>query len=300
VLFNLEKFIDNDAAIPAQIVVTSGAASTTNSVTPSIAAPLGSQITSVAGKATQFLKNPASLTVNASDTWSQNWGFAPITDAFQMRRLSALYRFAIDGDSAAFVRRYPPLYKSVTITRPECLHDAQGAVRLTVQPAQTPGTSGAERKASLCATSTGQGGALQVTAATLSANELIVDDHYLQGPACIVCLRHGRRVPNENLRAGWLRWVNLAGASNHDERPPLPGDRTLGVYGHHELFVAQGQGEKLAEFTMFVLAASTQTDATNSSNNSFSQGGGGRGANRPGTQSLITPQGEVVPVVPSN
>ncbi len=308
VLFNVEKFIDNDAAIPAQIVITSGAASTTNSVSPNLTAPLGSALTTGIAtngvKIDQALKNPLSLGVSASDTWSQNWGFAPITDVYQMRRLSALYRYAVDGDAVRFVHRYPLLYKSISITHPECLRDSSGVLKLNYD-AGASGTTGLSRSATLCATQTATGGGgggngFQVGATTVSDSKYVRDEYYLKGPACAVCLRHGHLTKSENLQAGWLRWVNLPGAGNPEARPPLPGDRSLGVFGHHELFLTQGQGDRLAEFTLFVLAASTQVDATSASNGFSGPGGGRGGANRPGTQSLITPQGDVIPVVPSN
>jgi hypothetical protein len=296
VLHNLERFIDSDAAIPAQIVITSGAASTTNSLTPSISAPFANGV-----NGTQVTRPAITGSLSASDTWSQNWGFAPINDVYQMRRLSALYRYAVDGDAAAFVQNYPPLFKSINITRSDCLRDAQGRVLITIKKTSA---SGNQRDVTLCATATGQSGAngLSVGATTLSDVELVPDEHYLKGPACAVCMRRHlsktRLVPNERLQPGWLRWRNLPGAGSRPERLPLPGDQPLGTFGHHELFAAQGQGSKFAEFTLFILAASTQTDATSASN-STSSTGGGKG-NKPGTQTLITPQGEVIPVVPSN
>jgi hypothetical protein len=307
VLHNLERFIDSDAAIPAQIVITSGAASTTNSLTPSISAPFANSVvqsvTPGKGVTGSQLTRPAITgSLSASDTWSQNWGFAPINDVYQMRRLSALYRYAIDGDAAAFVQNYPPLFKSINITRPDCLRDADGRVMITIK--KTTASSGNQRDVTLCATATGQSGAngLSAGATTVSDVELVPDEHYLKGPACAVCMRRHssktRLVPNERLQPAWLRWRNLPGAGSRPERPPLPGDQPLGTFGHHELFAAQGQGSKFAEFTLFVLAASTQTDATSASN-STSSAGGGKG-NKPGTQSLITPQGDVIPVVPSN
>jgi hypothetical protein len=307
VMYNIEKFIDSDTAIPAQVVITSGTASTTNSVAPSFTTPLDSVVTTAAGKVTQAVKNPASLSLNASDTWGQNWGFAPITDTFQMRRLRALYRYAVDGDAAAFIDRYPLLYKSISINRQECLRDASGKVKLKIEQTD-PGSATGSRTVTLCATATSANsnslGGFQVGATTVSESELVPDEYYLRGPACAVCLRRGRYrkaflTKNENLQAGWLRWVNLPGARNLEERPPAQGDRSLGVYGHHELFVAQGQGDKLVEFTLFVQAASTQTDLTSSSSGPSSLGGAKSGS-KPATQSIVDSQGNVSTVFPGN
>jgi hypothetical protein len=308
VLHNIEKFIDSDTAIPAQITITSGTASTTNSLSPSFTSPLDNAVqTTVAATTRAFsfqgTRPAASASLSGSDTWAQNWGYSPITDAYQMRRLRALYRFAIDGDAEAFVHRYPLLYKSVTINRPQCVYDDAGQVKLKFEPGN-PGSNGIDRQINLCATAYSSNSTFQVGATTISDNKLVPDEHYLRGPACIVCLRHGRYgkgrlTKNENLQAGWLRWVNLPGAGNLAQRPPAPGDQSMGVYGHHELFVAQGQGDKFVEFTMFVLAASTQIDATGASNSSLSasrSSGGGR----PATQSIVDSQGNVSTVFPGN
>ncbi len=311
VLYNVEKFIDSDAAVPAQITITSGTASTTNSVSPSFSSPLGhvfAATTGALGAVTSKVttSNPVSASVNASDTWAQNWGFSPITDVYQMRRLRALYRYSVDGDADAFVRSYPLLYKSVSVTRPECLRDASGDIEINIPSATDANggkAKGADRPSKLCATQYTANGDLSVGGATESDAKLVPDEHYLRGPACIVCLRRskarkGHLTKNENLQAGWLRWVNLPGAGNSAERPPAPGDRSLGVYGHHELFLAQGQGDKLVEFTLFVLAASTQTDATASSNSSLAQSKTGGG--KPATQSIVDTNGNVSTVFPGN
>jgi hypothetical protein len=303
VLHNIEKFIDSETAIPAQITVTTGTASTTNSLSPSFSSPLDNavQTTIAAAKSVQTTRPAATASLGASDTWAQNWGYSPITDAFQMRRLRALYRFAVDGDAEGFVKRFPLLYKTVTINRPECITDAEGPVKLKFEP-NAAGT-GIDRAVNLCATAYSAGNRdFQVGATTISDTKLVPDEHYLRGPACIVCLRgkyaKGRLAKNENLQAGWLRWVNLPGAGNTAARPPAPGDQSFGVFGHHELFVAQGQGDKFVEFTMFVLAASTQVDATGQFNGSLSQSRTGGG--RPATQSIVDSQGNVSTVFPGN
>jgi hypothetical protein len=306
VLHNIEKFIDSETAIPAQITVTTGTASTTNSLSPSFTSPLDNavQTTIAAARSVQATRPAASASISGSDSWAQNWGYSPITDAYQMRRLRALYRFAVDGDAGAFVRRFPLLYKSRSINQPLCLQDAKGAgvvVEFAKPGSQTP--DGGTQKVQLCATQYSPSQAFQAGATTALDTELVPDEHYLKGPACIVCLRrdrYGKRrlTKNENLQAGWLRWVNLPGAGNFAERPPAPGDQSLGVYGHHELFAAQGQGDKFVEFTMFILAASTQTDATGTFNSSLasSKTGGGK----PSTQSIVDSQGNVSTVFPGN
>ena len=253
VLYNLERFIDSETAMPAQVVVTNGSATTTNSLTPSITSPLDSiaALTSNgAGVLTQKVstKNPASATLSGSDTWSQNWSLAPITDVYQMRRLRALYRFAVDDDRQAFKARFPLLYKTSASSGSECLHDMNGGeVRAKVTAGgaiESKKSTDPKAPTDICATSatvTG-GGGLAVVARTHQDTNLVLDPHYLRGPACIICDIHGKRELNPNLQAGWLRWVNLPGAQNVEERRPAPGDQSLGVFGHHELFVAREKG----------------------------------------------------------
>jgi hypothetical protein len=314
-LYNIEKFIDSETAIPSQITVTTGTASTTNSIAPSFSSPIDHAVQTTvaaagaASKSTQATRPAATASIGASDTWAQNWGYSPITDAYQMRRLRALYRFSIDGDAQAFIDRYPLLYKSRSINQPLCLDDPTGEVKLKFEP-NTTGANGINRTVYLCATGYSSNSTFQVAATTVSDTELVPDEHYLRPPACVVCLRSGRygKGPlkkkdltiNKNLQAGWLRWVNLPGAGNLTQRPPAPGDQSLGVYGHHELFAAQGQGDKFVEFTMFILAASTQIDATGASNSSLSASRAAGGGNRPATQSIVDSQGNVSTVFPGN
>jgi hypothetical protein len=315
VLYNLEKFVDSETAIPAQLTISSGSASTTNSISPGFSTPFDAisattraveQTTSTKiTNTTVITKNPASASVNGTDLWSQNWSFSPISDVQQMRRLRALYRYAVDGDARAFLDRYPILYKTVTESRLACLRDENGEIKTKV----TIDSNQAYTSCVTGASPISNGKAMVQTAngASQSSARLVPDEHYLKRPGCVVCLRleegaygKGNRVINETLRAGWLRWINLSGAGNKEERSPAPHDVSMGVYGHHELFVAKGQTDKFVEFTMFVLAASTQTDATSPTGgfgggrNGYGGGGGGdRGGTKAATQSVVGPDGAI-------
>src|SRR6516165_11196870 len=79
VLHNIEKFIDSETAIPAQITITSGTASTTNSLSPSLSSPLDNavQTTIAAAKSVQTTRPAATASLSGSDTWAQNWGYSP-------------------------------------------------------------------------------------------------------------------------------------------------------------------------------------------------------------------------------
>jgi hypothetical protein len=103
VLSNLSKFRSYPYAIPAQVSITAGSATTTNSITPTATAPLGaSATTTLANTVAAPFFNAATRThvtgagsigVTAADQYSQNWSLAPLEDPDQPRRLRALYRF---------------------------------------------------------------------------------------------------------------------------------------------------------------------------------------------------------------
>jgi hypothetical protein len=80
VFYNLSNFIDSDLAYAAQAVVSSGTATTSD-------------------------------TLGGSFSYD-NWAYAPVADAFRARRLMALYRFAVTGDeesSGMITPRYTSL-----------------------------------------------------------------------------------------------------------------------------------------------------------------------------------------------
>jgi hypothetical protein len=119
VLFNLGKFRSSPFAVPSQVSIPSGSATTTASVTPTISGPVGvSATTTLANSAAAPLFNATTrtrLTPNGSvgasfgDQWSQNWTMTPLEDPDQLRRLRALYQFGagVITDRNAFACEYP-------------------------------------------------------------------------------------------------------------------------------------------------------------------------------------------------
>jgi hypothetical protein len=103
VLTNLSAFKQNPFATPSQVGVPSGSVTTTNSVTPTVGAPIGSAATiTLANSAVAPLFNATTNThvvpngtigVTAADQWSQNYSISPYQDPLQLLRLRALYRF---------------------------------------------------------------------------------------------------------------------------------------------------------------------------------------------------------------
>jgi hypothetical protein len=296
-LYNLSNFLDSELALPAQIVVSTGSATTADTASATVSAPLSRAFTatnqlvrtvgampSTAGtNIATGVAAGAGLMAEAQDVRTQNYSFQMITDAYQLWRLKALYRIAIDGREADFVRDYPPIYKSVSQQRSVCLHDKAKnnatvyGLGTTADPA-----SGLSNQFQSCVTQYSPGAGVTMGAGTDTSTVLVPDEHFLAGPTCAVCMKRiaGRRIyiANESLKGHWLHWRSLSGAANGRPDTYRPGDIYVGQSGHYELYVDPGQVKKFADFTIFVLAASTQTDSAVTGGS----GGGGAGASGAG------------------
>ena len=96
VLSNFGRLLDEPYALPSQIDLATGTVQTTYSVTPSVTAPASSAVTkNGAGVVTQSVLSGVGLSLNANDSWQQNWNVIPITDANTLRNLRAIYRYAL-------------------------------------------------------------------------------------------------------------------------------------------------------------------------------------------------------------
>lgn len=118
VLDNLGRYAADPNALPSQVAIPSGSATTTNTITPSFNLPIGAQSTAVlANSAVAPLFFASSRThvhpngtaaVSASDQWNQNWALSPLSDPDQLRRLQALYRFGVGAtDGRRLMCEYP-------------------------------------------------------------------------------------------------------------------------------------------------------------------------------------------------
>jgi hypothetical protein len=124
VLDNLSKIIDNPLAIPAQVDIAAGSATTINSITPSLSDPYTKAVTTtstfasaVAAATTNTTTNtttrassPQSASLGVSDSWQQNWTIAPITGS------GALYRYQFSGDKNELKTEYPLIKQTRTAT----------------------------------------------------------------------------------------------------------------------------------------------------------------------------------------
>ncbi len=98
VLTNFSAYIDNPQTIPSQVDLSAGTIQTSNSVSPTVSAPLSRMSTwNGAGVVTGSTIAGAGLNASLSDGWQQNWNVSPVTDANTLRNLRAIYRYAVYG-----------------------------------------------------------------------------------------------------------------------------------------------------------------------------------------------------------
>lgn len=279
-LFNLANFLDSEVALPAQIVISTGTETTADTANLSATSPLTNAVTRTAQAVNTISSSPSLAVTNlttgvtagagisggAQAVRTQNYSFQLITDPNEMWRLKALYRFIVDGNEKKFVESYPLLYKTISLQRNACLTDASNhnAIVYGTAVTQDPKTGIPGKPFTSCVTSVSGTGTPTMTVGQNTYSVLVPDEHYLTGPTCIVCERwiagKRKRVANENLKGGWLHWRSLPGANRPDNF--TGSDIPIGQSGHYQFFVPAAQAEKFADFSIFVLSASTQTDST--------------------------------------
>jgi len=311
VLHNLSLFIDDPAAFPIHIDLQSGGAQVTNTIQPTLGAPLGATqliqstvSTAMGGSVANQLQSTrpgATLSVEAQNAQQQSWTYDPIVDGKELLRLRALYRYA-DGvlvhrlDS----RNYLPCGDDTL----RCAHYNDASLKqdfpvfrksVTVTYSNIKAITGTSSGNIYCpdiglnsqVVSSGRGELGSVACASVSTAIETPDDNTFHYPNCILCLNGGNKLGafNGQQDLGQLG-VNktlkeLAGGDHRtrwlftERDQPLPADyESLGHYGRHDLFIAKSDRWKLSEFTMFVLMATAQTSAESSA----AGGGGGGGA----------------------
>ena len=307
VLDNLSKIIDNPLAIPAQVDIAAGSATTSYSITPTFTDPYTQAVTTtstfasaVAATATKTTTNtttkassPQSVGLGLSDTWLQNWTISPVTGSDDLRRLRALYRYQFSGDKSELRAEYPLIKQTQTAT----IKIAPGAAGPVVGIVQCPlgKVWDADKKKYV-----DYSGDCQESVPIQSP-----DPSFMELPGCVLCSRSVtprklytyETLPktdakhlyvNPRIPTCWLYWKNLPGALNTYE-PVLPPDAvSLGVYGHHELFVRAGEQGKLSEFTLFVREATGQGGAAGGGTSPSKGGAAGKAL-------IVPPPGLVIP-----
>ncbi len=282
ILYNFAAFLDSEAAIPAQVTVSSGNATTSNSITPTLSTPFdtGLSVTRTivtAAAASTTNTNTSSVAsgtagLSASDSWNQSWAYAPVTDPDRLKRLQALYRYAVEWSDLRevgvrkFVANFPLVPKTVSYNTPICLRDMSSSVEKGSK-APLPSNSqleldkktgepkGADAPIKVCVTAVGSNSGPSHGATTQTFSTLVPDEHYLKGPTCIVC-SYGRGLTlNARLQGSWLHWNDLSGRPVEPTRAPRSGDISLGRSGHYEFFASPSSAQRFVDFTVAVLSA---------------------------------------------
>src|SRR5450755_487188 len=265
ILLNLSRFVENHYAIPAQVNILAGADTTTNSLSASYSDPFSKAITvtnTVASAATttttntnSALRNPKTLTPSATDSWTQTWSLNTITDPDQMRRVRALYRFAV---GATIDKADCPKARAKDKTR-----NGAGTGCLTLQKEYpTP---------------------MKLAGSDPGKMAFFPDPTFLVRPGCVLCapdesklatpataVTKEQLVKNDNLTRDWLNWEIVGGP------PRLPhssNEKFLGQYGNVLLWT--NDPDQFSQFMMFVLEATSQA--------AVSGGGGGTKSNSNGS-----------------
>jgi hypothetical protein len=300
VLYNLKKFGSAPYAIPAQVSIPSGSATTTNAVTPTLGGAIGPSLTTTLANSaaapgffatTKTHLNPNStLSVSVGDQWSQNWTLTPLSDPDQLRRLRALYRFGAGWTNRPKLAcEYPVVQKTgggngtsssqtvnVYVNGAKADKDANngGGNDLT---AYTVDECEIERVVKLKTTIAGKPVVKEIT---VTSNKTIreVDPAFVTLPSCILCDYQSDHhlVVNKSLTNGWL-WK--------PEQPTPFGDPVrIGHIGDPELYLApnefcdvQCSEKEFSDFVLFVLEATLQSAAGSGGGKGSPQKGGAPG-----------------------
>jgi hypothetical protein len=106
IFYNLAQAFTDAQFVPSQVTVASGNAHTTNSIQPTVTIPFATsyQATnsfgSITGGGAGTLANQSSLagpglSLQVNQGWDQSWTMSPLSDANQIGRLRALYKFVV-------------------------------------------------------------------------------------------------------------------------------------------------------------------------------------------------------------
>ncbi len=281
---NLANFIDSDAAIPAQVLINGGSATTANTITPSFTDPftravtLGSSfVSNSAGALTSATQSISAVTasktaaLSLSNVATQNWAYDPVSDPDQLARLYVLYRFAVMGNDnryaqAMLARDYPLSYKTTTT-------GGSGSPSVTLPDENA-------LKGPNCV--------LCSTNVTSTEADCVSQKAFPRDDEKSLCLNINPRLLPPNYGRGrfagrWLKWRSLPGAARPDSvPPPEQDDISLGQYGNYQLYLDKTQPQRFAQFQLFIAVAAT------SSPNPSSAGGGGSPAKAKGATAIPT------------
>jgi hypothetical protein len=204
----------------------------------------------------------------------------------------------VNGDEGIkeFVEHFPRVKKTVTHTNPDCIYGWNKDTKKYDTPVLTntaPTVNSQRATLQFCTTAAVSSGNYQHVGGTSSFSTEIPDEQYLRDPStCIVC--YGRRglTINKKLQGTWLHWRDLNGAPVDPRRAYQTGDVLLGQSDHYELYADGERAWKFVEFSMAILAASTQADQAPAS------GAAGAGGKQPQMTNATTPYILTLPIGP--
>jgi hypothetical protein len=219
ILFNLARTLEDPYAVPSEITVAAGSATTANSITPTFSTPLSGSTTATSTSFSVTHPN-GTASVGASDQWQQGWTLDPITNPDEIRRLRALYRYAIGWirDDQTFKCEYP----------------VQSGANLNPKP----------RKYTLNCTKADGGGVVI---------EEMPDPAFLVRPSCVLCSDGSSLTVNENLRRAWVHGkpsegtISLGSYGSSElfvcGNPQICGDDGIRAFHEFELFVFEATAQ---------------------------------------------------------
>lgn len=330
VLYNLGMFIDNPFALPAHLDISAGLASTSYSLNPQISTPFSSASTALsqtirtvsAAPSTQVENQSTrssaatSASLTASDAWSQSWAYQPIIDGDELRRLRALYAYALGKISdEEFLEDYPLVRKPQTVVYSNVradIHDhlfcpdlhfktdvqLQGQIYVPSKEATKPAQILQFPYLDLKAQSPkpeieekAYGGnnifaggqvtkSVPATCSEVAIQMQIPDEQFLHEPSCIICLRDRFAIFDGNSKKLRInpRLHYLHGGWLLTEMDDRCCETiSLGRFSAHDLYIRAGDQRRLSEFTLFVLTATTQSTIGAAAANAGVQGKGAQG-----------------------
>lgn len=279
ILTNFSRTIDNPYTLPAQVDFAAGTVTTSNSVTPILTDPVSNVLTltkTVVGanvtKGTQTNIPGQSLSISGNDTWNQSWTLDPITDVDKLRRLRALYRFAVYGNRQRLLCEYNIQEGSggganqsnspnVSVART----DQQGVTTTVNITGNAPAGKPDHKYVKKGCDERGM-------PSKYASQYVSPDPAFLTQPGCVLCAPSPPPAgdialrPNEKLKEGWLYW---------DSNAP-EGAFSIGTFGNHALYTTDPQA--FYEFSLFVLESLADSASSN---------GGAAGGKTSGKKALV-------------
>jgi hypothetical protein len=252
VLRNIAAAINDHDMVPTQILLSTGQASVSTGVSPTLTAPHF-----------RLFQSPGELDVEGDDTWTAQWQVSPVTNADDLRRLRNLYVLIVSTDEQydalqAYFVRHPDLRAAS-----ECygLQSPSSTVPATAAEAEAhkaadPSAASAAKPQAVCPPGYGAGQIPKWREAlvVIENGDSIGCKLYQEASAT-----DRERAPRDSLKGipfrRWLFWRKSGGSWSPTAPDETP--QSLGTYGGWELGTTSR-----ACFNDFVILAQSATPET--------------------------------------